>query len=477
MAQSKAHEYFNKFTGWARREGSVTVEETEALEEFFVSPGRIPQESRSLVGALFKDWFLLERKLTRSGLTPLGLFIKTNQRRFDQSEADIYSGFKEDSRFGIYKITAVKAGEWLDMAPVPRGQTCRVIDEKASEGAEGGEFLIARLFRFQDHWALSSFVARFPPEGDYELERVLQTRGDTLKDEPIRHRLILSMFMPKVDWEKEGLNRVRARLASLLQRWGVSDITVAQVENDIFAAHKNRAKEHPLFKVVIGRAPSTEAVNEAMPLLQAMWNLTLAPDGSKAGPKELALVADLQRIIRERCTDEEMENPEVFRARSREITQEWLAAPQKELSGRNPREAILEERRALGNPQQEVGYEVQATCLAPEQEARAAGLVNQAIDLIQAGQAKAALDLLQRAYPLIKDHREAFRVLGNMATAYVMAGNREQAVAMTRAALKVNPDYKIARDNLGLLESMSPKEFERKHRSGFFKKMNVIKER
>ncbi len=477
MAQSKAHKYFNKFNGWAKHESAVTAEETEAFEEFFVNPSRIPQERFGQVDALFRDWFLLERKLTRSGLTPLDLFMKTNQRRFDKNEAAIYQAFRENRRFGIFKIAAVEAGHWLELTPVPRGDTCRVIDEKASEGAEGGEFLIARLLPFQDHWALSTFVARMPPEGDYELERLLQKRSDTLKDEPISHRVILGMFMPKVDWEREGLPRVRARFASLLQRWGVADITVAQIEKDILASHQKAAKEHPLFRVVIGKAPSTEAVNEVMPLLQAMWNLTLDADGPAAGPKERALLADLQRIVMERLPVEEMANEDVFRPRAREITREWLAAPQKELGGRSPVEAIREERRILGNPQQEVGYEVQAALLEPQREFEAADLVNQAIDRIQGGHAQAALDLLQKAYPLIKDHKEAFRVLGNIATAYVMMGNRKQALVTLRAALKANPDYKVARDNLGLLESLSPEEFERKHRSGFFKKMNVIRER
>ena len=36
MSQSKAHKYFNKFTGWAKREGAVAVEQPEALEELIV---------------------------------------------------------------------------------------------------------------------------------------------------------------------------------------------------------------------------------------------------------------------------------------------------------------------------------------------------------------------------------------------------------------------------------------------------------
>jgi len=475
VAQSKAHKYFNKFTGWARREGMVAVEEPEAMDEFFVGPSRVPQADLNLVGALFQDWFLMERKLTRCAMTPLDLFIKSNRGRFDKDEKAVYREFQGNSRFGIFKLSARKAGEWLDLAPVPKGEVCRVIDIQASESGQEGDFLIARLFPFQAHWALSSFVARLPNDAGYHLERLLRSRGNDLKDEPIRHRLILGLFIPPVEWEKEGLNRVRARLSSVLQRWRVTDITVAQIEEDIRVAHEKAAKEHPLSKIVISRAPSAEAVKEVMPLLQAMWNLTLTGDVPKAGPRERSLILDLQRVVMERLSPGKTEDPDVFKSRARQVTREWLAKPQKELGGKSPQETILAERKALGNPQQEIGYEMQMTELAPgKEEARGASLVHQAMDRLKAGEHQAALALLKEAYPLVKDHPEAFRILGNMATAYVMAGNREEALAMLKAALKANPDYEVARNNLGLLESLSPDEFRRKHGSGFFKKMNII---
>ena len=258
-----------------------------------------------LVGALFRTGSSWSAS-SRGAADPLDLFLKTNQRRFDNSEAAVYREMAQDSRFGIFKLTARKAGEWLDMTPLPRGEACRVIDQKGSEDGREGQFLIARLFRFQDHWALSSFVARLPDAAGYHLERLMQSRGNELKDEPIRHRFILGLFMPPENWEKEGLHRVRARLASILQRWRVSDITVAQIEEDILAAHKIFAKEHPLSKVILGKAPSAEAIKEVTPLLQAMWNLTLAGDTPKPGPMERTLLGDLQRFVMSRLTDEEM---------------------------------------------------------------------------------------------------------------------------------------------------------------------------
>jgi tetratricopeptide (TPR) repeat protein len=454
----------------------VNVERPEAMDEFFISPGLIPAAHRGLVGGLFEDWFLLERKLTRCGLTPLALYIKTNQRRFAKNEAAIYRGFAEDSRFGIFKVTARKAGEWLDLTPIPRGEACRVIDVKGSEDCREGEFLIARLFRFEDHWALSSFATQLPDGAGYHIERLVQSAGDKLKDEPLRHRSILDLFIPRVEWEKEGLDRVRARLASILQRWHVVDITVAQIEDDILAAHKILATEYPLFKVIVSKSPSVEATKEVTPILQAMWNLTLTGDMPQPGPKEISLLGDLQRFVMGRVTDDEMAS-DTFTLKAREITREWLAAPQKELDGKSPGEVIREERRSLGNPHMEIAWDIQLTPLSNDEEDRGGHMVNQGIDLLKAGQAQAALDLFQKAYPLLKDSPEVFRVLGNMATAYTKMGHREEALAMLKAALKANPDYTVARNNLRILESLSPEEFKRKYKSGFFGKMKIIKER
>lgn len=64
---------------WSKHEGMIAVEEPEAMDEFFISPSRIPEDGRELVGALFTDWFLLERKLTRCGLTPLGVWPSADQ--------------------------------------------------------------------------------------------------------------------------------------------------------------------------------------------------------------------------------------------------------------------------------------------------------------------------------------------------------------------------------------------------------------
>jgi tetratricopeptide (TPR) repeat protein len=112
-----------------------------------------------------------------------------------------------------------------------------------------------------------------------------------------------------------------------------------------------------------------------------------------------------------------------------------------------------------------------------EDEAQGAQLANEGIKLLMDRKPTQALELLQKAYPLMKKHPDNFRVLGNIATAYAMLGNREDAMAMLRAALKANPDYDLARDNLHRLGILTPEEFRRLHKAGAFEKMNIINDK
>ena len=103
-------------------------------------------------------------------------------------------------------------------------------------------------------------------------------------------------------------------------------------------------------------------------------------------------------------------------------------------------------------------------------------MVHQGFELLKKKKPAEALEQMQKGYPLIKNHPDNFRALGNMATAYVMLGRRAEAMEMLRAALRANPDYSVARNNLHLLENLTPEEYDRKHKAGFFQKMKIIKE-
>jgi len=477
MDKSRAHKYYNKFAGWAKHVGAVEAERVTAMEEFFVNPSRIPADCADQVTGLFEDWFLMERRLLHQGMTPLELFLHDNGRKLKEKKAEVYRRFAKENRYGVFKIEEVLPGEGLILKQTTGEGPFRVRDAMASKSGAEGEYLAARLFPFEDHWTFSSYVAGLPGEARYELDRLLSVGPRPREGERIRPRDVLRFYMPPVDWEREGLVRVRARLSMILQKWGVSDVTAAMVEEDILAAHAEKAKSHPLSEVVLKRAPSFAETQEATAVLTALWNLTLPGDEPRPGPREMALMRDLIRCVREEVPAQKKGTTAGSAEWAKSFSDAWMENPQADLGGRTPRQVILEERKTLGNPSQEVGFSVLHKELqGPVGEAEGAELANEGRRFISAGDGRKALEIYEKAYRLMKGSPDVFRILGNLATAHVMLGHRDEAMEALRAAIKVNPDYEIARNNLQMLSNMSDEEFKAKHDGGFFGKMQFIKE-
>ncbi|MBI4676576.1 MAG: hypothetical protein HY748_03235 [Elusimicrobia bacterium] len=171
---------------------------------------------------------------------------------------------------------------------------------------------------------------------------------------------------------------MRARLSSILQRTGI-DIPVSRIEEGIREAHLRKAVEAPIVVEAQRRLPHDSDFTDANELLAALWNLTIPECDPKLdrrmlekGPIEKTLLRDMSRVIEDRFLKNGMPDPQAARPAMRAAVQEWLDAPQKELGGRTPRRAILDERRSLGNPQEEVGFDVGVGVFEPTADEQAA---------------------------------------------------------------------------------------------------------
>jgi len=483
MPKSKAHEYWNRFRRWAQTFGALRVEEQEALDEFFISPAGVPKDSLPLAYGFFSDWFLMDRKLTRRGITPLEMFIQVLEQEKKGAKQDlaVYRKFMATNRFGLFRIEEASPGEWIDLKAVPGGGSLRVFEQTGSRQAEKGSYLVGRLVAFEDHWAMSNAGFPVPKEGSYSLDRLFSMDGEPDSRRGLTPREAVRFLMPKTDWGHEDLGRVRARLASILQKSGV-DVPVSRMEESIREAHAKKAKRAPFVENILRGLSAKPDFKEAADLVSTLWNRTLAecdpaldPRVLNKGPLERMLLGDMNRMIQERFLSEGSARSKPGPAAVQAAVAQWLDLPQRELDGKTPREAILAERKALGNPQERIGYEVSIDSIEPSADEIGAGrMLAEGEKALRSGLAEEALRCYEGAYQRLKGHPETFRILGNLATAHAMLGNRKQSLEMLRAALKLNPDYRTARDNLHLMESMSPEEFEKKRLNGFFGKMKFV---
>lgn len=478
---SKAHKYFNKFNAWTRHASSILAEIPRAQEEFFIHPNKIREKFQAEALKLFHDWFLLDRKLTYCNRTPLDVFILENAKRLKPKESATYRAFAENNQFGIFRVERFKTGEWMDLKSVADGETHRVIEEQGSLDIAEGSHFIARLLPFDNHWALLTFVLRLPDEWDQILNEEFQHLGEKLKKESLRPRQVLTFFMPNIDWMQEGLPRVKARLAFLLDQWKIN-ISVSAIETRLAKAQKEPQGRMPDFQDVLKLLPSYSDLEEFQKLITSFWNLSLSAHSPAAdkralrkGPVEMRLIQNLMWQVQRRLPIEDFIDADKAQAISRQVFAEWIDVPRKDLDGKTPRQAILEERAALGNPEQEIGYDIQVSAVkSDDREEQGFQLAAKAQQFLRGGRPKEALDHYMRAYYLLRGYPELFKIFGGIATAWTQLGEREKSIEALLMALKENPDYSTARNNLHLLESMSIEEFQKRFKSGFFKKVKMV---
>jgi Flp pilus assembly protein TadD len=91
--------------------------------------------------------------------------------------------------------------------------------------------------------------------------------------------------------------------------------------------------------------------------------------------------------------------------------------------------------------------------LTPEEDAEYIQSIEAARQMLDKGEARESLPLLQRSEEL---KPEAFAVHNNFCVAYGMLGQREDAVVACERAIEIDPASRIAKNNLNWVSGLAP---------------------
>ncbi|HPQ67736.1 MAG TPA: hypothetical protein PKW95_01325 [bacterium] len=125
-----------------------------ARVEYFAGLGRVSENEASFEAHLdrFLDWFLFERVLPQSGLTPMQSFLRMRSEKLPPEECEVYEGFGKNihSLFLVKKIDkhGVHVRDLLTKAKY------YVSDELPSVFTKGQVFE-ARLLPYREGWRFS----------------------------------------------------------------------------------------------------------------------------------------------------------------------------------------------------------------------------------------------------------------------------------------------------------------------------------
>jgi hypothetical protein len=139
--------------------GPFYEEVRRAREEFFNRTGRVAEGSEGFENAMraFVDWYLFDRPLDQSQLSPVKLFVLENTSSIDPADQEIFENLAE-STHSLFELLKA-SGEDVFVKDLVSGEKYVIEDPDVNQGFSKGDIFETRLLKFRDRLVFGqSFV-------------------------------------------------------------------------------------------------------------------------------------------------------------------------------------------------------------------------------------------------------------------------------------------------------------------------------
>jgi len=420
--------------------------------------------------AMFEDWFIFDRKLEGLDRTPLQYFIDLH-RDMPIAERRIYELFKQNV-YGVFEVRAVKIGKELIAKNLASQKEYLVRERTGTKQLRKGQCIFGRVLSFEDHYILSGAGYAYSEEVLYGIRLFYKKMRDQKRNMALNQRDMADIFSNisvRKNPDQMDMEVLEQEIREKLEEAGLSDTTFVEMIDGF----KKSDEPFEVIARVMKKAvfPSEEGCQYLLELMHALWNKMphesmggLSPEERRKsfirGPQERALLSEMTGFLHDMVKPDRYRDMKKLDMAIAKAQQKWLDTKTPELDGKSPREVILEERQRLGNEDTDILIRVSARQfhITTRREKEAEELFGAALSLTKQDRYKEALDKYQQ-YTEICDRNHV--VWGNMGVANIMLGNKKEALRCLHRALALKPDYKIAKNNLRLLEHTSVKDLKK----------------
>jgi len=424
------------------------------------------------------DWFVFGHRLKPFDKTPLEYFIDLN-KDVPPEEKRIYENFKNNI-YSIFEVKTLKTGKQMVLIDLTTQKEYWIWEKTATQHLQKGQCIFTRILPYEDHYILTGMVHAFPKDATYAMrlayKRMRENKVD-MKITPKQIAVIIHDFQTKEKIKDLDLDKVQERLTEKLEEVGLADVTPAY----IIERFNQNIEPVQVFKEIAEKAifPEDEDAHELLELLAALWNKFphkamghISPEEKDRdyprGPQELSLIHELMYHLHNEISLDNYSNKEELDRTLAEVQERWLNTPNPELDGKTPRELIFEERKRMDNPRKEIGLSITANSITKvtKKEKEAEELFNKALSFSKEKRYEEALDCYKRYVEICPENYVAW---GNMGSLYGLLINKKEAYKCLHKALSIKPNYKIARDNLALLEKVDTEYLKKLAEDGLVK--------
>jgi len=337
---------------------------TKHPEKYYKTP-----DQKNYAELRFADYYLFVSVSKYYEQTPLEVFLSKMLSRYKRQEQEIFLGFK-DNIYSAFIVTGVETGSYFMAKDLASGKEYKVRENLATHTLKEGAYLVGRIVPYEVDYALSNVNLNYPEEASFTLKELWKNPPANIMQEftPLQiEKTIFQKNFQKRNQEKNNLHSIEKKLKNLLkQHLGKKAPSIKNLRKKI-----NRITDPlPLIKELAERIrfSSPKELEEFQDIFMNFWNLSprdefqgKSPremDSPEMGPLERELSQDLMKYVLSRIQSLKLSEKKEIDKEIKIYQDKWLHQPQEDLSGKTPWQAILEERKRLGNPRKDFSLSV-----------------------------------------------------------------------------------------------------------------------
>lgn len=355
--------------------------------------------------AMFNEWFIFDFKLS-NGKTPLEDFYERNPYNLNLVRLQIYKDLQENY-FGFYEVKEVKLGEGLTLENLHTGKIYQVREYSGTFYLKEGQVFSTRVGKVGDHYELAGSQPSIGPIRLDAYYKKLLSREKILNPKILRDSFMRSK---KSAGFKDKSEKIGEKFSSLEE------------------AKENLKKA--LTKYDLEKFVNTETIKE--------WIYNYPTEKDESPLFGLNILSGLLNPDRDDYSEALMELIDSF-------NNFYIFCPQKKLGGKSPLEK-KKEHEEKGIPP-----DLMLSC----QKFPLWGWnkkYSKALQYMREGKFKQALKKLNEVFKYLLENKttffEVYRFYANKGVCHFALGEAERGKFMLEIAVKLNPFYDFAKNQL-----------------------------
>ncbi|MFQ6059899.1 MAG: tetratricopeptide repeat protein [Thermoplasmata archaeon] len=430
----------NRVADWLMKRPELKSEFKILLDRYLRDGSSSHAEMGNIMDAFIFDYRLPDSR------TPLRYFL---------DEADLSSkdhrDFQtlEDSTMSIFEVKEVYRGRGIKMRDIMSNRDYSVKERRGTYELEPGNLVICRVAPFGSQSVIvTPAPAVLPREATFYMKRKLKPSRYVSEKEGLDAFDLLDLGKES-DIRPQTLDEIKKALKKKLVSLGIG-IDFRGLSRRV---NQNKDVEKAFPEVYEFDFPSNADFEETIGLLELLWKSYPRKDlGGKSleeafpiGPRERILASELLEEVVEKVNMLDYSSQEEVEGAIDRLRDNWLRTPLRDFGGKTPMEVILEERRELGNPREDIHYIVRPSLIKDYDLNKSERLYMEGVRAFKAGGLMKAAELFEEVVEMYPDNYEAW---GNLGKCCALMGYKKKAIKCYKRALSVAPDYDCARNDL-----------------------------